>query len=64
MENGKMTDKAQKNEAADRVTDRDKALAAAMSQIEKQFGKGFSHEAWRSFGQASGSCHFDRQSFS
>jgi len=40
MENGKMTDKVQKNEAADRVADRDKALAAAMSQIEKQFGKG------------------------
>ncbi|MCX6083869.1 MAG: recombinase RecA, partial [Caldiserica bacterium] len=35
-----MTDKVQKNEAADRVADRDKALAAAMSQIEKQFGKG------------------------
>jgi recombination protein RecA len=40
MENGKMTDKVPKNEAADRVADRDKALAAAMSQIEKQFGKG------------------------
>src|SRR5450756_647237 len=40
MENGKMTDKVQKSEAADRVTDRDKALAAAMVQIEKQFGKG------------------------
>jgi len=40
MENGKMTDKVQKNEAADRVADRDKALAAAMVQIEKQFGKG------------------------
>ena len=33
MENGKMTDKVQKNEAADRVTDRDKALAAAIVQI-------------------------------
>jgi len=40
MENAKMPDKIQKNEVADRVTERDKALAAAMSQIEKQFGKG------------------------
>ena len=40
MENGKMTDKVPKNETADRAGERDKALAAAMSQIEKQFGKG------------------------
>ncbi len=40
MENGKSTDKLQKNEMAERAAEREKALAAAMSQIEKQFGKG------------------------
>ena len=40
MENGKMTDKTQRTEAVDRAAERDKALAATMSQIEKQFGKG------------------------
>lgn len=40
MENGKSTDKLQKNEAAERANERDKALAATMAQIEKQFGKG------------------------
>jgi recombination protein RecA len=40
MENGKLIDKAQKNEVAERDSERDKALAAAMAQIEKQFGKG------------------------